>query len=161
VVFLLVGLWHGSAWTFVLWGALQGALVIGERVLGVAGFPDARAAIPRRAVTFLLVVGGWVLFRASSPSEALHVYRAMVPHRGIDLHLPAAVSQAFTGQAKVALAIGLATVALPRDLVLGRVLQERWTGAPLVARGVVVAVLPYSVLLIAAGSFSPFLYFRF
>ena len=85
----------------------------------------------------------------------------MIPHPGVDLHLSTTVSLAFTPQAKIALGIGLATVLLPRWFVFGRVLQGPWSGRPLVARGLAVAALPYATILIAAGSFSPFLYFRF
>ena len=50
---------------------------------------------------------------------------------------------------------------LPRDLVMGRVLSDRWSGAPLLARAAVVVVLPLAAITVAAGSFSPFLYFQF
>ena len=40
-------------------------------------------------------------------------------------------------------------------------MDRGWSGAPLAARAFAVAVLPYAALLVAAGSFSPFLYFRF
>ncbi len=61
---LLGGLWHGAAWTFVAWGAYQGLFLAFERWLGkrplYAGLP--RAA--RIAITFMVVLGGWVLFRS-------------------------------------------------------------------------------------------------
>jgi alginate O-acetyltransferase complex protein AlgI len=75
IVFTLSGLWHGAAWTFVLWGAFHGSFVALERVLG-----DRRNRIPRfhqHLITLLLVVVGWVLFRASSPYQAFDVLKAM------------------------------------------------------------------------------------
>jgi alginate O-acetyltransferase complex protein AlgI len=161
LVFALTGAWHGAAWTFVLWGLYNGALLVGERISGVAAMGSERHEIPRRAATFLLVVLGWVLFRAGSVGQAVDFYGAMVPRPGVDLGLPADVAQAFTPQAKIALAVGLATVLLPAGLVLGRLTQARWSGPPLLARGLAFALLPYSAILVAAGSFSPFLYFRF
>jgi alginate O-acetyltransferase complex protein AlgI len=161
VVFFLTGIWHGAAWTFVLWGVFHGTLLVAERLTGIAALPDERAAAPRRAATFLAVVLGWVLFRANSVGDAIQFYRAMVPRPGVVLDLPLEVSQAFTPQAKLALAIGLATLLFPRGLVLGRVLQDRWSGVPLWGRAIAIAALPYTTILIAAGSFSPFLYFRF
>lgn len=54
------------------------------------------------------------------------------------------------------------TFLLPRDLVLGRiVLDGRWGGSALAARMATVAVVPLAAISVAAGSFSPFLYFRF
>src|SRR5690606_23190712 len=67
---LLGGLWHGAAWTFVIWGAFHGGLLMGERWRA-----ERRDAAPaetggqvwvRRLVTFHLVCLGWVLFRADS-----------------------------------------------------------------------------------------------
>jgi alginate O-acetyltransferase complex protein AlgI len=53
-------------------------------------------------------------------------------------------------------------VLLPRDFFLGRLMMDgAWRGVPLVARGIAVAVLPYAALLVAAGTFSPSLYYRF
>jgi alginate O-acetyltransferase complex protein AlgI len=63
---LLGGLWHGAAWTFVLWGAMHGAGLVIEHVLG------GKLRLPtwlRWAITFNFVVVGWVLFRAQSLSD--------------------------------------------------------------------------------------------
>jgi alginate O-acetyltransferase complex protein AlgI len=158
-VFLLTGAWHGAAWTFVIWGIYNGTLVVLERVTGIAAMDDDRLEIPRRAVTFLLVVIGWVMFRAKSPGEALHFYAAMLPHGAIAVH--PYISATVTAQAKLALAVGLASVLLPRTFVTGRFLQGAWQGGPLLGRAAVVAALPYAAILVAAGSFSPFIYFRF
>jgi alginate O-acetyltransferase complex protein AlgI len=161
VVFFLTGIWHGAAWTFVLWGVFNGTLLVGERLTGIAALADDRAFVARRAATFVAVVLGWVMFRANSVGDALQFYKAMIPKPGVILDLPLEVSQAFTPQAKLALAIGLATLLFPRGLVIGRMLQDRWSGVPLAGRALAIATLPYTTILIAAGSFSPFLYFRF
>ena len=159
VVFFLTGAWHGAAWTFVLWGLYNGALLVGERLTGLSVLPDDRLAALRRAATLLLVVLGWVLFRADDLGEALDFYGAMA---SLDPGtLSPAVDAAATPRAQLALAIGVATFLLPRDLVVGRVLQARWSGAPLAARIGVIATLPLAAISVAAGSFSPFLYFRF
>jgi alginate O-acetyltransferase complex protein AlgI len=78
-VFLLTGIWHGAAWTFVLWGLYYGVLLVFERLTGVARWSDERLAAPRRAVTMLLVIVGWVLFRARTLGDAARVYNAMLP----------------------------------------------------------------------------------
>jgi alginate O-acetyltransferase complex protein AlgI len=159
-VFLLTGTWHGAAWTFVLWGIYNGVLLVIERLTGVARLPDTRLAVVRRAGTFVLVVLGWVLFRAASLGDAGRVYHALIAFHFTAL--PAAVHQALGREQVLALTIGLATVLMPRDLVLGRVvLDGRWSGLPLLARGATIALLPFAAITVAAGSFSPFLYFRF
>ena len=62
---LLGGLWHGAAWTFVLWGALHGVGLLVERRLGWR-LPGVVA----RVVTFHFVCFGWILFRAESLGAA-------------------------------------------------------------------------------------------
>ncbi|MGB7540119.1 MAG: MBOAT family O-acyltransferase, partial [Anaerolineales bacterium] len=95
ITMTLVGLWHGAAWTFVLWGAWHGILISIDRLLGY---------VPRRwwekclaaAVTFHLVAIGWVLFRASSIPEAGRFLAGMVSFNQLvwasHFLLPAAVS---------------------------------------------------------------------
>ena len=64
ITMLLGGLWHGASWTFVAWGAYHGTLIVLNRACGAAC-----AHVPlaiRRAITFGLVVIGWVLFRSTS-----------------------------------------------------------------------------------------------
>ncbi len=71
LVMLAAGLWHGANWTFVLWGALHGVAVAGERMLGLARGPRGRAAA---ALWYLVVQLSWILsmalFRAADISEA-------------------------------------------------------------------------------------------
>ncbi|HET9103441.1 MAG TPA: MBOAT family protein [Solirubrobacteraceae bacterium] len=159
-VFLLTGLWHGAAWTFVLWGLYHGVIIVLERLTGYARLPEDRLVAPRRALALLLVILGWVLFRAHTLGDAGRVYAAMLPWH---FHgLPATVHTAVTRQTISALAIGIVTVLLPRGLVVGRLVSDAgWSLTPLLARAAVLVPLPLAAIYVAAGSFSPFLYFRF
>jgi len=81
---LLGGLWHGAAWTFVLWGAYHGALLALER-LATELRPERRKGVrpwPMRAiatfVTFNLVLIGWVFFRAPSFEAARLIFQRLV-----------------------------------------------------------------------------------
>jgi len=76
LTFLVSGLWHGAAWTFILWGALHGLFVVAERILKQ---PLRKIPKPVRVCgTFLLVTALWVLFRADGFGQALEVWRGMV-----------------------------------------------------------------------------------
>jgi alginate O-acetyltransferase complex protein AlgI len=84
LTFLVSGLWHGAAWTFVLWGALHGLFVVAERILQQ---PLRKIPKPVRICgTFLVVTVLWVLFRADGFGQALEVWRGMVAfgNPGID-----------------------------------------------------------------------------
>lgn len=76
ITMLLGGLWHGAAWTFVIWGAYQGALLVLYRRIARLGAaqrlllgetPAARAL--GWFVMFHLTCFGWLIFRASSPAQ--------------------------------------------------------------------------------------------
>lgn len=79
-VFILSGLWHGAAWAFVMWGAMHGlALVLERTVRRHVTVPDRVRASRGWAVagwtwTAVVVVAGWVFFRARSWSGAMAVF---------------------------------------------------------------------------------------
>ena len=77
VVMVLGGLWHGAAWTFVLWGALHGGWLALERLLGKRSLYRRLPRPARVALTFFMVLIGWVFFRASDLGAALAYLRAM------------------------------------------------------------------------------------
>ncbi|HEY3377776.1 MAG TPA: MBOAT family O-acyltransferase, partial [Armatimonadota bacterium] len=68
VTMVLGGLWHGANWTFVLWGAYHGALLILDRF--VEPWTSRLPVLLHRWSTFLLVVVGWVIFRAQDMTMA-------------------------------------------------------------------------------------------
>jgi hypothetical protein len=80
LVMLLGGLWHGAAWTFVIWGALHGLALAGHRLWVRLFGPPSDRYVWRGiawAATFLFVVVTWVLFRAESLPAAGRVLGAM------------------------------------------------------------------------------------
>lgn len=69
ITMLLGGLWHGASWTFVLWGGLQGVLLVAERMLlGKRANQRSSGLIGsiRTVVTFGLVCLSWMVFRINS-----------------------------------------------------------------------------------------------
>jgi alginate O-acetyltransferase complex protein AlgI len=156
MVFLLCGLWHGANWTFVLWGAWHGAFLVIER-LGL-GSALARLKTPARwAYALIAVMGGWVLFRSADLSNAIGYYASLVGRNGLseisfDMH------DALNDRAIMTLIIGCVLAVAPRW-------PARWT-APFVVRApadiaLTFALLIFSMITVAAGAYSPFLYFRF
>ena len=80
---LIGGLWHGASWTFVAWGALHGAYLMGERALPdefrrlrLWSQPLIRVALG--LATFVLVCFAWVFFRADTFSRAFSIVTAML-----------------------------------------------------------------------------------
>jgi len=80
IVMLLGGLWHGAGLSFIVWGALHGAGLAIERVLGMANI--AQRSQPMRALWFvvvqLTVLVTWTFFRASDPVEGVAILSTIV-----------------------------------------------------------------------------------
>jgi alginate O-acetyltransferase complex protein AlgI len=161
IIFVATGFWHGANWTFLVWGLYHGALMLIERSTktGVVT-ATGPVLVLRRALTFLLVVVGWVLFRADSLGQAGTMLHAMFVPSGFDL--PDAVSLSLTHQRVLVLVLALLVALLPGSFVLGRVLDSGRSRPALVTRYAVMAVAaPCAAIIAAAGTFSPFLYYQF
>jgi alginate O-acetyltransferase complex protein AlgI len=163
IVFTLCGLWHGASWNFVVWGLFHGAFLIMERVRVFQGL--SRVFRPmRRPYVLLVVLVSWVFFRADSLSTSVAFLRAMA---GAARPIQAAPGVAMFVDTEVLLA-GMLGIVGSTPIV--RALQ-RWSTARadtqldwrLQATRFVclMAIFSYSVMLVAAGSYSPFIYFRF
>ena len=82
----IAGLWHGAAWTFVVWGLWHGAGLVVHRVWSASVVP--RFAVLRRpsrpldvlsvATTLVFVAAGWIFFAAPSLPAALLVFRGLL-----------------------------------------------------------------------------------
>ena len=162
--FLLGGLWHGAAWTFVIWGLLHGIAMVVCRGWARIGIP-----LPRGfawALTFLFVMVAWVFFRASSLESALAMLQAMAGMNAA----AAAPTLAWIGEVARSLgevlAVPPAWTLVPPAIGLLVVWRRANSNAlaarfqPTVANGAFVTLaLPLCVLQLARVT--PFLYFNF
>ena len=83
------GIWHGAAWTFVIWGLLHGAGVLVTRELERSAFYCERIpALAKQAAVFVFVSFTWIFFRAESLSDALLVIRRMATGGWQDPQIP-------------------------------------------------------------------------
>jgi alginate O-acetyltransferase complex protein AlgI len=169
VVFFLCGLWHGASWNFVIWGLFHGSFLVIER-LGLAAAVQ-RLWRPLRHVYLLLVVMvGWVFFRADTLPGALAFLRAMV---GIQATAPTPYTLGWYLTPE--LAIALVAGAIGSMPVVSMIAAWREGSPPdadtLPSRGVsplsplstatLMALLVASIMQIAARTYNPFIYFRF
>ncbi|AGX88119.1 MBOAT family O-acyltransferase [Candidatus Symbiobacter mobilis] len=145
---VLGGLWHGANWTFVLWGAWHGAILAAERYRGTYHGPSTLPRAVQVAWTMLLVMLGWVLFRAADIHGAWRMVMGMFGGNGVGwgLHEPVGIDQA--------LVMGIAIV---------WVYAAPWVRrhAPPQARLLVLPAFVWAVGTLCAGTFTPFLYFQF
>jgi alginate O-acetyltransferase complex protein AlgI len=164
---LLGGLWHGAAWTFVVWGCLHGAGLALERVAfgartsagsedhpGAPGLRGGARAILATLSTFHFVCVGWVFFRAGSVEDAVTMLRRLAQRAGSD-----APSHRITPWLLVAIAAGLALHAIPPGS--SRALSDRLARAHPVALGVLLAPALVTADLLSPPGVPPFIYFQF
>lgn len=170
-VFLLCGLWHGASWNFVVWGLFHGSFLVAERrglvdLLGRVGAPL------RHAYVLLVVMVGWVFFRAVDFSHALAVLGAM-----------SGLNQAQSAEFHVGLYLnpGIVLAIVAGCLGAMPIVPEwsRWTSR-LTAQGpggwptrlfdatyhlagvaALCCVLVACMAQLAASTYNPFIYFRF
>jgi alginate O-acetyltransferase complex protein AlgI len=145
---LLGGLWHGAAWTFVLWGGIHGAAQAVEHV-----FRD-KVHIPRWLgwfLTFHIVCAAWVLFRSPDLGVMAEIFSQMVePGAATLLSAPAVVL--------VVLVIGLQLIPpKPMDHIQLRV--QQWSPVALGASLFLVILLVGAT--IPDQGVPPFIYFQF
>ncbi len=158
---LIGGLWHGAAWTFVVWGGLHGLYLAIHRMVG-AYEPRGRPQSPRIGdlwgivVTFHLVAFAWVFFRAESFSAAWD-YLA-----GFTRLASTAAGDGGSLSSQLASIVAFAVVVFGLDWIdrnreKYRPLQT-WHPVPL---GAAMAVMVTGLLVFSGDKLVPFIYFQF
>ncbi len=164
-VFFFCGLWHGASWTFVVWGLFHGSFLVVER-LGVADRLTRLWRPLRHLYLMMVVMIGWVFFRAESLAGAMAFLKAMA---GLSPALPTPFTVAWylTPERVLALAAGIIGATPVVSAIQQWVDQPAagrtghaatWNLAAAAALGVLLAA---SITQIAARTYNPFIYFRF
>jgi len=154
LVMLLGGMWHGAEWTFIVWGAIHGSMLIVERLIGKNPLYRGAPGGLRIGLTFVVVLFTWVFFRADGVTNAFHYVGAMF------------------GSGAPPVATLLNAVLYSPDHLLGFAVcaavtwacPDTWELARRVGTRKMVAAL--ALLFVAAAvmftqTYNPFLYFRF
>lgn len=158
VVFLLSGLWHGAAWTFVLWGAYHGLFLSFDKYRQrTKAMPLPRlVAIP---LTFIFVLFGWVLFRAETLTDALTYLGAMF---GVGATTSTVLFYEVASNRSLSMLVFAGVVCL-LPVVLKRIDAKQFPTPPtaLVQLTVAGVLLLVSAAALANSTYTAFLYFRF
>ena len=168
VVFFATGLWHGASWSFVIWGLWHGLFMMIER----AFLGKLLARLPKLIgwiYTMLVVLIGWVVFRAETLTAALQYLQAMftvtdgglqILLANIDLRVITAMLIGIIGSAPIV--PWLRKVCFDGQLPMEARLSgfRQWTMAT-VSLTVCLGLFVFSVVFLTGSDFNPFLYFRF
>ena len=156
---VVAGVWHGSTWMFVLWGALHGAgLAVHKLCRGwLKKIPDSW---PVKAASWLLtmlfVMACWIFFRAGSLQDVGEIFRRIFTEFDFAYAAP------FWGARKlwcVVLAVAMAGLLIP-ERAYNR-LQARFVRLPWIAIFVVFLLAVQLVIQLRSGDIQPFIYYQF
>jgi D-alanyl-lipoteichoic acid acyltransferase DltB (MBOAT superfamily) len=171
-VFLVSGLWHGAAWTFVIWGGLHGLYMVGDvATRNLRGRLAQRLGLDRRPtmqtvlsglITFSLVCLAWIFFRANSIADAFLVLRNLAPLTNFaDLNAPWATVVSNPDQE---MALSIALIILLELVHLAQ--EQQWIAAnlwqrPLWLRWVAYLALALAIMNLGITEEVPFIYVQF
>lgn len=162
IVFFATGIWHGAAYTFVLWGLWHGLFMLIERVMGKRKIKFLNnIPVLNWVYTMLVVLLGWVLFRADSLHYGLQYIGRMFGLVGVE---QVNYTLFWFLTPKVATVLCIAFLAcLPWKEILTK--PYTWlmeTNGGLLVRNLwTVAILVISIVLVMTSTYNPFIYFRF
>ncbi len=154
---VLGGLWHGANWTFLIWGVWHGGWMAIERALGAKHRASVWPVAIAWPLTMVLVMLGWVMFRAESVSHAFAVYIGMSGMNGFALTAETAL---LTRPSElIFLMLGVAIALHPIwSSRFSNIRLTVWTGVPGLKS---LALFSLCAVIIQARGEAPFLYFQF
>lgn len=155
ITMLLGGLWHGSDWTFVIWGGYHGVLLCVNHAWARLGV--VLPALLARPLTLLAVVLGWVLFRSADFDVARNMLRAMANLGG------SGATERAPGRAAwgVVLAFLVITQVAPTTTEFLTRQRRGWVVGLTVGAVFVVALLFLKDTLLGGARTTEFIYFQF
>lgn len=153
-VFLACGIWHGAAWTFVVWGIYHGFFIVTEKLLkNRYGFQ--MKGVIGNVVTFLIVMFGWLIFRAESLHDVggyLKVLFGLSRPEGFWYY-----TYSYYVYPKVLVVAAVAAVAA---IVPFSGIREKYRGTAVYGIAALVS-LALAMMFVSNASFTPFIYFQF
>jgi D-alanyl-lipoteichoic acid acyltransferase DltB (MBOAT superfamily) len=157
---LLGGLWHGAAWTFVVWGGLHGLYLSVHRSLRhkspkAADDPFTVSDIVPALVTFHLVALSWIFFRADSFAQAWDYLTGIVTLRG---GMPDLVSAGEMMALLVPLGLMSFLIDFAQRQARSQTAQLEWS---VLNRGLAYGVMLVGLIVFTGGGSVPFIYFQF
>ncbi len=156
VVMLLGGLWHGAKWNFVVWGAYHGLLLGWERWRGKQSVYQAWPPGLRIALTFVLMLFSWVLFRADTLGDAVQYFGAMFGLAPISSTAPLLAADLYTPYRLLVLTVCAGLVFQPLQAHDWAQRPQTWARTALL-----IPLFIFSLMTMFSQAFNPFLYFQF
>lgn len=163
VVFLLTGIWHGAAWTFIVWGLWNGLFVLIEKLFEVEKQRDKRKKSNPLSVLFtLLVVNfGWVLFQAETLKEAKDYFGIMLGFNKMSAPV-FKLGWYLDSYTIVVLVLGVFFAGTIPGLISQKITRKINEKATIYLKcAALLMIFLFSITRMVADTYNPFIYFRF
>nr|MCR4806100.1 MBOAT family protein [Lachnospiraceae bacterium] len=171
IVFLATGIWHGAAWSFLLWGLWHGIFMLIERYFRKREKENPFARVPAviKWLYAMLVIGlGWILFKTESVPDTL-AYIGRMFGAGAGGYTEFSARYYLDNKMIVLLIIGIIACIPWKEVLKGRaasMLTAFTQAAPdrpacIVRRVLLIILLLLSMLFVVNSTYNPFIYFRF
>ena len=148
IVFFLCGLWHGAAWTFVVWGLIHGVFLLLEEYLPIHKLPKAIGII----YTLLIVTIAFVLFRAENFEQAAFLVSQMFTGWHFETSCTQEFMKSLTPVFIITFGCGIiASTNISKKVKINTTLSYVLS----------FALLFLCICSLSTGSYNPFIYFRF
>lgn len=163
IVFLCTGLWHGASWTFVIWGMWHGLFLILED-LNIIPVKKIKGNVLGNIYTMLVVVCGFVIFRASDMPQVVAMFKSMFLSFSLNPISGEVFYRVFNGYYIFIFVIAIisSTKIIPYlKKLCGEKSGTLLNFLDMSAYAVVLTLLFLDLLNISSSNFNPFIYFRF
>ncbi len=162
IVFLLTGVWHGAAWTFVIWGLWHGFFIIIEKLLNIKEFEQKEHSIWTNILLhiycMLVVCLGFVIFRSDGMHYAISYLANMFGLVKLPTDIAVNSIEYYVDTIEILTFIAAILCSMPifKNMIY---LENKWAKAFVNIWLIFIFIL--SSISIAAGTYNPFIYFRF
>lgn len=162
VVFTLTGFWHGAGWNYILWGGINGALVVAERVMQNKEFYKKTPEFIRYSFTMLIVMLFWQFFRFQDISDIVNILGIILGAVHFDVVF-------YTWEHYFDIQIlAFVLVGIVGSTVFGspKIMRQYQKGAStnigfMLQELVVLILFMVSILFMVNSTYSPFIYFQY
>lgn len=155
LVMFASGVWHGAAMTFICWGLFHAFFMIVERINGKRALYYKLPRIAQIGITQIIVLFGWVLFRATDLTSAGKMWGAMLGLTAVNPADPILSAEIFTPTAIVFMLLAFIYAFSPLRAF-------DWCQKISIPRTITAfALFAFAVLALFTQTYNPFLYFQF
>lgn len=165
IVFAATGIWHGANWTFLVWGLFHGTFLVLESS-GLIPIKKCKSKFVRCAYTLLLVMIGFIMFRADNITQGLYYIKALCgfgSYSGVGLSMAMQFVNPYYLLIYVLAIIGCSELPIKwyKRVMKFENVEDMSLVAEICSMVLCVIAIITCFMSLASASYNPFIYFRF